>query len=87
MAFAELDRAASNAVQEGGSARVAGGPTTCQHCRASASRSEQAFAQLLHLGLLCSCQDDPERVEQHQLGVLLHCRGDLCPLRLGDKLR
>jgi hypothetical protein len=87
MAFAQFNRATSNAVQEGSHAGVAAGPTTRQHRGASASSREQALAQLLHLGLLGSRQDYPERIKQYQLGMLLHCLRDLAPRRLGDKLR
>src|SRR4029077_18875804 len=48
MALTEFNPQNRNAVQEGRRAGVAAGPTTRQHCGASASSREQALAQLMY---------------------------------------
>jgi hypothetical protein len=85
VSLTELDRAAGHPIQQGGGPWVGGGEVARQHGRPLASGGDQAIAQLLHLRLLRTSQDDSERIEQHQLGVAPHRLRDIVPACLANE--
>ena len=85
--FAELDRAAGDAVQQRGGARILRRPAARVNGGAGARRRRETLAQLLHLGPLRAGEDHAERIEENELRLMLHRLGDILPLRLRDELR
>ena len=84
-AFAQFDRASGDAVQQRGGARIV--PRPAARIDGGAAAGAKPFAQSADFGPLCTRKDHPERIEQHELCVLLHRRRDIAPCRRCDECR
>ena len=85
--FAQFNRTARDAVKQRRGARVVRGGAACIDGRTGTGGRSHTLTQRRHFRAHRAGEDHANRVEQHQLGVLAHRRGDLLPLRLGYELR
>ena len=87
MAFTQLDGAPGEPVQKRRRARICRGRPRRVDRGALAAGRGQSGPHARDLGLDGAGENHPERVEQHELGMLANGRGDGLPRRAGDEMR
>ena len=85
--FAQLDRAAGDAVEQGRRAGILDRPTAGIDRRTGPGGGGESLAQLPHFGPPAAGQDDAERVEQRNFCVSPHRFGHVLPARPRDESR
>jgi hypothetical protein len=84
--LAQLDRPPSDSVQQRGGARIMRRPARRKYRGPGSGCTGESVPQRAHFGTFRARQDDPQRVEHHQLCMALHGLGNIFPLCLRDEL-